>query len=72
MIKIKSNEQLFYKYRKIGSSLTNLNVIVQNDIELSKHEVGEWLIAAEEVKKQVDGVIKETVEYIKSCNKEAT
>ena len=42
MIKVKTNEELFNQWQKVGRIITNLASIVQNDMEIEAEELAEW------------------------------
>ena len=60
---IKSNEELFNRWKEATYVLRNLSSIVQNDIEITEQEWKEWLTNLELAKSALDTLGEDTITW---------
>lgn len=69
IVEIKSNEELFNKWKRLAAKVQNINAIVQNDVDIPKEEIREWMKSAHSVKDEMQALIQETEKYcLKNSN----
>ena len=66
MIKIKSDTKLFNEWVSMSSFVRVLNVIVQNDMEISEVDFNNWYQEATHVQDELRDLIMRTLNYVKS------
>jgi hypothetical protein len=64
MRKIKSNEYLFYKWKVLGSKISLLNSIIQNDMTLDEQNINEWYDVATGTQDELESLIDQTLYHI--------
>lgn len=65
-MRIKSNESLFNRWRRLGSRISNQASIVQNDMEVSEEEIAEWCDILLQLYEKLEQLQIDTLSYIRS------
>ena len=63
---IKANRELFARWFKVGTDISRLNIIVQNDQELAKEDILVWLNQVTVATAELYKLQIETMQYIEN------
>jgi hypothetical protein len=61
---VKSNEQLFNRWKRYGASVTCCKSVIQNSMEISDQEFRDWLRTAYAAQDQLAALITDTVKHV--------
>jgi hypothetical protein len=62
--KIKANEYLFYKWVILGTKISSLNGIIQNDMIIDEKNITEWYDNATGIQDELEDLIDQTLYHI--------
>jgi hypothetical protein len=64
ILKVKTSEELFNKFKTLSLSVRNLASIVQNDMEITTDQLTEWEVVAQRVREEFDNLIETTKRHV--------
>jgi len=67
-IRVKSDEELFDRWKEVAVQASSLKGIVQNDMHISPRQLAVWKKQVAQIQAAIARLTVDTVEHIAKCN----